>query len=198
MQVQWWGYHQVVGILKPSYMLKNLDLFQFIAQRWWRCQTFGHKCLCLCTSPHAHAHYQHLLSCLSHLKKLSIPNIYCQGRCDKAKTQDTLDSRVKINEFCLKVHLNSWHVILFQDNILPLSSKVIPIQIVIQPVVGVRECAKFMNGIWWPDKQDDQYFNTWYSVLRNFRLGTLLKFGFQFAFPHSSCSLKNLSKPDST
>ena len=25
MQVEWWGYHEVVGILKPYHMIKNLS-----------------------------------------------------------------------------------------------------------------------------------------------------------------------------
>ena len=29
LQVQWWGYHEVVGTLKPYHMLKNL--FELIA-----------------------------------------------------------------------------------------------------------------------------------------------------------------------
>ena len=29
MQVQWWGYHEVVGSLKPYHMLKNL--FELLA-----------------------------------------------------------------------------------------------------------------------------------------------------------------------
>ena len=48
-------------------------IWTYCTQRWWRCKNFGHK--------HSHpgksasAHCQHRHSCLSHMVKLSLPNI---------------------------------------------------------------------------------------------------------------------------
>ena len=33
MQVQWWGYHKVVGMIKPCHMQKNLELFTVTGRR---------------------------------------------------------------------------------------------------------------------------------------------------------------------
>ena len=52
MQVQWWGYHEVVGTLKPYHMLKNL--FELIAlkgsgdAKTWGASAYAHKPLHLC------------------------------------------------------------------------------------------------------------------------------------------------------
>ena len=66
MQVQWWGYHEVVGTLKPYFMLKNL--FELIALKGdGDGTTLGASA---CAQARGFA-----LVPMSHLVKLSLPNI---------------------------------------------------------------------------------------------------------------------------
>ena len=55
MQVQLWGYHEVVGLLKPYYMLKNL--FELIALIGSRDAKLWAQALM--SEPHAETLYYH-------------------------------------------------------------------------------------------------------------------------------------------